>query len=82
MHLYTEDQKEQGWLLFFHGSVQSVRFMIVVPGGLGIGFIFYMLSSDSSRIDLVDFRIDSWNPSCWWYYGNYLLQGFPEILFP
>ena len=42
--LYTENQKEQGWPLFFHGSAQSVRFLIVVPGGLGIGFIFYMLS--------------------------------------
>ena len=54
-----------------------IRFMIVVPGGLGIGFIFYMLSSDSSRNDLVDFRIDFWNPSFRWNHGNYLLQGFP-----
>ena len=33
-----------------------IRFMIVVPGGLGIGLIFYMLPSDNSRI-------------VWWIFG-------------
>lgn len=49
-----------------------VKFLIVVPGGLGIGFIFYMLSSDSSR-------------TIWWIFGlilgTLLAGGIMEIIY-
>ena len=49
-----------------------VKFLVVVPGGLGIGFIFYMLSSDSSR-------------TVWWIFGlilgTILFGGIMEIIY-
>ena len=80
--MYTENQKERGMAFVFPWAGTAVKFLVVVSGGLGIGFVFYMLSNDSSR-------------TIWWIFGLILgtilsggimeiiyLQGFPEILFP
>lgn len=45
-----------GMAFVFPWVGKIIRFMIVVPGGLGIGLIFYMLPSDNSRI-------------VWWIFG-------------
>ncbi len=56
-----------------------IRFMIVVPGGLWNRIYFSICCQVTVPERSGGFLIDSWNPSCWRYYGNYLLQGFPKI---
>ena len=61
-----------GMAFVFPWAGTVVKFLIVVPGGLGIGFIFYMLSSDSSR-------------TIWWIFGlvlgTILSGGIMEIIY-
>ena len=45
-----------GMAFVFPWAGTAVKFLVVVSGGLGIGFVFYMLSNDSSR-------------TIWWIFG-------------
>ena len=55
-----------------------VRFMVVVPGGLAVGWIFYLLLPESQN-PLVDFRNDTWNSHNTWLIRNDISDEFPGL---
>lgn len=61
-----------GMAFVFPWAGTAVKFLVVVSGGLGIGFVFYMLSNDSSR-------------TIWWIFGlilgTILSGGIMEIIY-
>ena len=63
-----------GMAFVFPWAGTLVKFLVVVPGGLGMGFIFYMLSSDSSS-----------SRTSWWIFGlilgTILAGGIMEIIY-